>query len=448
MIDAVVTDEFKMTELGPLLIEWDIIKSREKLLLNDSGVWGDDLNEGEIGIEVLRSTNMQNNQWVFEDIARRRITEEQFERYWLREGDILITKSSGSRRHIGKAAYVDEAIENRRCIFANFMQRLRFNDDVYPKFAFYFIISETGKNILLSRSTTTTGLRNLQKTDFENIIMPLPPLPKQKKIAYFLSTVQTAIEKTEAVIKATRELKKSLMKHLFTYGPVSIGEAENVPLKETEIGLVPEGWDVVKLGDVVRTQYGYTASACHDQVGPQFLRITDIDDDGNVNWSTVPYCMVSTDDYHRFSLEDGDTVVARIGATTGKSYFAVNSPRSVFASYLIRLKIKNKDKVYPAFISTFTKSVAYWTQVNQSKGEKLKSGLSARQLENILIPLPSFQIQQRSAIALSIIERKLETERNKKAALQALFKTLLSKLMTGKIRVAQLCCQSAKWDTF
>jgi len=201
---------------------------------------------------------------------------------------------------------------------------------------------------------------------------------------------------------------------------------------------VPESWDVVKLGDVVRTQYGYTASACHDQVGPQFLRITDIDDDGTVNWSTVPYCMVSPDDYHRFFLEDGDTVVARIGATTGKAYYVVNCPRSIFASYLIRLKVKDEGKVYPAFINAFTKSAAYWTQVNQSKGEKLKSGLSARQLENMIIPLPPFQIQQRSAIALSVIERKLETERNKKAALQALFDTMLSNLITGKIRVNSL----------
>jgi len=108
-----ISEEFRMTELGPLPTEWMMIKSREKLLLNDSGVWEDNLKEGEIGIEVLRSTNMQNNQWVFEDITRRRITEKQFKRYWLREGDILITKSSGRRRHIGKAAYVDETIENR-----------------------------------------------------------------------------------------------------------------------------------------------------------------------------------------------------------------------------------------------------------------------------------------------------------------------------------------------
>ncbi|NMD15582.1 MAG: hypothetical protein GYA75_02125, partial [Bacteroidales bacterium] len=81
--------------------------------------------------------------------------------------------------------------------------------------------------------------------------IPLPPLAEQQKIAAVLSAVQEAKEKTEAVIAATKALKKSMMKHLFTYGPVSPEEVENIQLKETEIGPVPEDWEVVKLGEVV-----------------------------------------------------------------------------------------------------------------------------------------------------------------------------------------------------
>jgi len=177
--------------------------------------------------------------------------------------------------------------------------------------------------------------RSLSYRDLSKFLIPLPPLPEQKKIATVLSAVQDAKEKTEAVIQAARELKKSLMKHLFTYGPVSPEDAEDVPLKETEIGMVPEEWEVYRLGDIATSQYGYTASAQRDNVGPKFLRITDIDEYGNVNWAEVPYCSISPDDYRKFAVKDYDILVARIGATTGKACIIRDAPECVFASYLI-----------------------------------------------------------------------------------------------------------------
>jgi len=95
-----------------------------------------------------------------------------------------------------------------------------------------------------------TTIPNLSSSRVKNFKIPFPPLPEQRSIAFVLSTLQQAKEKTDSVITATRALKKSLMKHLFTYGPVPLQEAEKVPLKETEIGMVPEEWEVVKLGVV------------------------------------------------------------------------------------------------------------------------------------------------------------------------------------------------------
>ncbi|MCS7352437.1 MAG: restriction endonuclease subunit S, partial [Anaerolineae bacterium] len=97
--------------------------------------------------------------------------------------------------------------------------------------------------------------RILRQRDFQNIKALLPPLPEQRAIAHVLRTVQEAKEATERVVAALRALKKSLIRHLFTYGPVPIGDVGATgrsPLRDTEIGPIPAHWKVVRLGEVVR----------------------------------------------------------------------------------------------------------------------------------------------------------------------------------------------------
>jgi type I restriction enzyme S subunit len=96
----------------------------------------------------------------------------------------------------------------------------------------------------------TTGIRNFKYRDFlANEVIPLPPLPEQRRIAHVLSTIQRAIAAQEDLIAAARETKRSLMQRLFTYGP----GPEPAPTKETEIGEIPEHWEVVQLKEVLQT---------------------------------------------------------------------------------------------------------------------------------------------------------------------------------------------------
>lgn len=111
------------------------------------------------------------------------------------------------------------------------------------------------------------------------------------------------------------------------------------------------GWQTKKLGMISRISYGYTEKASIQEVGPRFLRITDIQD-GDVNWNAVPFCKVNRDDLAKFKLADGDIVFARTGATTGKSFLIKNPPNSVFASYLIKVQ-PQLGEVSPRFFTCF-----------------------------------------------------------------------------------------------
>jgi type I restriction enzyme S subunit len=275
-----------------------------------------------------------------------------------------------------------------------------------------------------------TTVKHLLTEHFRLIKIPLPTeIKEQQKIAEILSTVDEAIQKTNEIIAKTERLKKGLMQELLTKG---IGHKE---FKDTEIGGIPKDWEVVKLGEIGTFQYGITTSAKEEDTGLKLLRITDIRDDGTINWSEVPFCEISLSELSKYMLKVGDVLFARIGATTGKTCYINQEIRAVFGSYLIRFLPDVNSQINTKFLHLFTQSEMYWSQVNRMKGGQLKKGLNTQLLKEIKILLPPLEEQQKIAQVLSTVDKKLEIERNEKAKLEKIKQGLMDLLLTGKIRV-------------
>jgi type I restriction enzyme S subunit len=338
------------------------------------------------------------------------------------------------RPYLRRIAMVPESLNGQICSTAFCVIRPQL-EKTDPNYLFFAVIKD---DFIQRVSLHQRGASYPAVTDKDvlNQIIPLPILSEQKAIAHVLQVIQEAKEKAEELIRATKELKKSMMKHLFTYGPVPSEEAERVKLKETEIGMMPEEWEVTKLGEICeRPQYGLTASSVEIPVGPKFLRITDIQE-GSVDWASVPYCKCSTAEHEKHKLSPGDIVIARIGATTGKTYCTQQCSDVVFASYLIRIRVK--PAVLYGFLWQYTNTKSYWSQINAAKGGRLKQGINIPIMTNLVVPLPPLAIQRQINDILSAIDAKIEAEEKKKNALEGLFKTLLHDLMTAKIRVNNL----------
>jgi len=159
--------------------------------------------------------------------------------------------------------------------------------------------------------------------------------------------------------------------------------------------------------------YGVTASAAWEGIGPKFLRITDIQD-GRVDWGKVPWCECSERELASARLEPGDIVFARTGATTGKSYLIRECPEvAVFASYLIRVRLG--DKAYAPFVSHYFQTVEYWAQISSNVRGVAQPGLNATTLMSLRIPVPPLEEQRRIAAILDQAET-LRTQRRQALA--------------------------------
>lgn len=196
---------------------------------------------------------------------------------------------------------------------------------------------------------------------------------------------------------------------------------------DTELGRLPETWEVNKLSKYsFKPQYGYTDSAA-DAGTAKYLRITDITDLG-VNWTEVPYCQCPAERISTYLLQENDIVFARIGATTGKSYLISKPPLAVFASYLIRVRLK--EGLFPQFLGHYLKTDAYWKQINQNKDNNLKKGVNAEVLSSIFVPIPPQTEQKKIAHVLSTIQKAIEKQDTIISTTTELKKALLQKLFT------------------
>ncbi len=127
-------------------------------------------------------------------------------------------------------------------------------------------------------------------------------------------------------------------------------------------------WIECALADACSSiDYGLTASASEHEVGPRFLRITDIVT-GHIDWNAVPHVAADDATAAKYRLHDGDVVLARTGASTGASAYVKNPPPAVFASYLVRLQAK--PEFDSRFLAYYLRSNDFWTFIRGVLGDK------------------------------------------------------------------------------
>ena len=295
--------------------------------------------------------------------------------------------------------------------------------------SFLYCLMQHNKRRLERLAAGSTFLE-VSKRTVRGFRIVLPPFPEQRKIAAILSSVDDAIEKTQAVIDQVQVVKRGLMQELLTRGL----SGRHTRFKQTEIGEIPTEWDVLALGDVTSIGSGTTPSKERDdywQGGTvAWLPTGKVND--RIVWSaSVHVTEKAVRETSLRILPIGTLLIAMIGQgkTRGKTAFleieaCVNQN---FAYVIPRRQISSRFLFYV---------LEYQYEVLRSAGRgSNQDALNCRIIKGFKVPLPTSEEQSKIATVLGALDVRLELERRRIEFLGNVKHSLMSVLLTGELRV-------------
>ncbi len=273
------------------------------------------------------------------------------------------------------------------------------------------------------------------------------PLPEQKKIAAVLLKIQRAIETQEKIIQSLRDLKKSTMQHLFTYG------LRGEKTKLTEIGEVPVSWEESTLGELCKPnngciQTGPFGSQLHvsdyQSLGVPVVNPTHMFDNRIIHERIPCVSNANANRLSRHLLETGDVLFARRGEIGRHSLITKYESGWLCGTGCFLIRIRD-SRVSAAFISwlLYSKSLQDWLKVHAAGA--IMPNLNNKILQTCPVTFPKARTEQSEIVnCLNGLVQKLDFHKSKKSSLQDLFKATLNKLMTGAISTKDLHIDTAE----
>lgn len=398
--------------------------------------------EGEEAVRLCNYVDVYKNDKITRDLdfMEATATEAQIDRFGLHVGDVLITKDSETPDDIGVPALVAETAPDLVCGYH--LTILRPNEkEVAAGYLFYAVESRLSayQFYLAANGVTRFGL-TYQGT--KNLRVALPSVPQQQQIAAFLDwktrQIDALIARKEELLAKLKENRIAVITQAVTRGlnPAAPLHDSGIPW----LGKVPEHWEVRRLKFTAseRLQYGANESAeFDDPKDPRYIRITDIKEDGTLHDDT--FRSLPPEVAKPYLLQDGDLLLARSGATVGKSFQYLQTwGEAAYAGYLIRFRA-DPTLLSARFAYYFLRSQFYWACINASLIQATIQNFSAEKYADINVPLPPLKEQE--DIVDELEEQKSKTDKLEGATVKAIARlteyraALITAATTGKIDV-------------
>lgn len=433
----------KKTEFGSLPMDWDVTHIGEFNPFVTSGSRGWAEYYSEFGSPFIRITNLRRSS-IYLDASDMKFVSlpalsAEGRRTQLRFGDILVSITAD----IGIIGYIEECIEKPSYINQH-IALVRFeNEKINSKFVAYFLASENVQR-LFKGGADQGAKAGMNLNSVRSIAFALPRKKEQTAIANALSDVDALINSLEKLIAKKQAIKTATMQQLLT-GKTRLPQFATHPdgtpkgYKQTELGEIPEDWDVFDIGTFAEVKTGPFGSALHEKDyvnhGTPIITVEHLGELG-VTYQNLP--MVSNKDRDRlraYELCEGDIVFSRVGSIDRNAIIRERQSGWLFSGRLLRIRV-SQQRINSLYLSYQFHTLPFKRRVVEVAVGQTMPSLNTQILKGVLVLVPRDKREQENiseifsdmdADILKLQERLTKTRQIKQGMMQ--------ELLTGKTRL-------------
>ena len=438
---------FKETEIGLIPCEWEYKSIGDCLYIKGRIGW-----KGLKKSEYLKKSNyriINGSALNGKDIEWDKcgyISEERYNEspeIMLEKNDIVMTKDGT----IGKVAIIDK-LEYKTTVASGLFVIRVLNNSIDYKYLYYYFTSKYFSNLVKTRIEGSV-IPHLYQKDLVELNIPLPQLNEQKAISKILSDLDKKIETNNKINKKLEEMAQAIFKQWFVdfefpneYGkPYKSSSGEMV---ESELGMIPKGWEVILLDEIVDTFNGYSYKGKElSESEDAMTTIKNFDRNGGYKMDGLKEIVISDKVKPHHFVEVNDIIVAHTDLTQGAEI--IGNPIMIFSKGSYEKLIMSMDTVkVKSKIKEMNNELLYFIL----KDYRFKqyalgyvNGTTVLHLSKSTIPQYKIALPYDKSIMnqlgnnLSPIMSKIANNFKENEKLIMLRDTLLPKLMSGEIRV-------------
>lgn len=352
----------------------------------------------------------------------------------IKQGDVLVTKDGT----IGKIAFLGSIPMQGTLNSGVFVVRPKNNEKIDSVFL-SLIFKSLWFDSFLEQITSGSTIVHLYQKDFVKFDFPLPPLAEQQRIAKALSDVDALIFTTEKLLQKKKNIKQGTMQELLTGKKRLPGFAKSNNTKMTELGEIPEDWEVKTLNELINDisdgPFGSNLKTEHytTEREVRIIQLSNVGEDGwdneNVKYTTFTHAK----EIQRCIVPYGSIVIAKM-MPAGRAILCPNKEKMyILGSDCVRISPNNL--LDSLFFMYFSKTSFYLNQIKENTQGSTRARTSVSKLKRIEIVLPPKKEQISIAKILSDMDNEIDLLNTKLEKYRNLKTAMMQQLLTGKIRL-------------